>query len=153
VKKVYLRRLTIDDADFVLEIRNDESTRKFLDNHSIFTREDFRQWFASREVNWLVIVDFNTEEQVGYVRTDKDDGKSIEIGADIHKKHRRQGYATAAYEALFKYLKDRSYESVHLGVLSYNEAAKSLYDKLGFKTIGMRVTAANEESVVMSRNL
>ena len=77
MKKVYLRRLTIDDADFVLEIRNDESTRKFLDNHSIFTREDFRQWFASREVNWLVIVDFNTEEQVAILQAAGDDMEAM----------------------------------------------------------------------------
>ena len=32
-----LRKLTVDDLNFLLEVRNDESTKKFLENDSEFT--------------------------------------------------------------------------------------------------------------------
>ena len=35
-----LRKLTEDDLNFLIEVRNDESTRKFLENDSEFTSDE-----------------------------------------------------------------------------------------------------------------
>jgi|TARA_R110000787_G_scaffold46913_1_gene113846 hypothetical protein len=117
---IKLRLLTENDLPFLLEVRNDESTRQFLENNSEFTYLECRTWFENTNPEWYIIeVD---ELKVGYVRTNGD-----EIGCDIHPDYRRKGYAKTAYEI---YLKDKSYAS--LWVFEDN-FAKDLYTKSGFK--------------------
>jgi len=118
---VNLRLLTKEDLPFLLEVRNDDSTRYNLENNSIFTLEQCQIWFANLTSPWYIIINKNLKA-VGYLRTSGD-----EVGCDIHPLHRKQGYAKAAYQ---EYLKDKTYAS--LWVFSDN-FAKDLYLKLGFK--------------------
>jgi hypothetical protein len=120
---VILRSLIDQDLSFLLEIRNNSSTRINLENDSIFTLEECEQWFKNLKSPWYVIkVDNN---KVGYFRTNGD-----EIGCDIHPNYRRKGYAKDAYKL---YLKDKKYAS--LWVFDDN-FAKQLYLDLGFKATG-----------------
>lgn len=121
---VVLRPLTKEDLSFLLEIRNDYSTRDNLENNSIFTLEQCKNWFDNLKSPWYIIVNQQLEA-VGYLRTNGD-----EVGCDIHPLHRKQGYAKAAYQ---EYLKDKTYAS--LWVFNDN-FAKDLYLKLGFKETG-----------------
>lgn len=118
-----LRPLTLEDLSFLLEIRNDNTTRHFLENNSIFTLEECKTWFKSTNPSWFIIEVSNIP--VGYLRTNKD-----EIGCDIHPYHRKKGYARKAYK---EYLKDKSYAS--LWVFEDN-FAKNLYESLGFTPNG-----------------
>ena len=94
-----LRKLTVDDLSFLLEVRNDESTRNFLENDSVFTYDDCKSWFESNNPLWFIIeID---EESVGYIRTNGD-----EVGCDIHPNFRKKGYARQAYNL---YLEDKKY--------------------------------------------
>ncbi len=114
-----LRKLEESDLEFLLEIRNDASTRFYLENDSIFSLDDCKEWFNKTNPHWFIIeVDNNP---VGYFRTNGD-----EIGADIHPLFRRRGYAREAYKL---YLKDKQYAS--LWVFNDN-FAKKLYSELGF---------------------
>lgn len=122
---VTLRPLTKEDLPFLLEVRNDYSTRKNLENNSIFTLEQCENWFSNLISPWYII-EVN-KFSVGYLRTNGD-----EVGCDIHPDFRRRGYAKMAYEL---YLKDKTYAS--LWVFSDN-FAKDLYLKLGFKETGER---------------
>lgn len=115
-----LRPLTKEDLPFLLEVRNQESTRNNLENDSIFFLEECESWFKNLKSPWYIIINEHLES-VGYLRTNGD-----EIGCDIHPLHRRQGYAKAAYQ---EYLKDKSYAS--LWVFEDN-FAKDLYTSLGF---------------------
>ena len=130
---IQLRFLTKEDLPFLLEVRNDYSTRNNLENNSTFTLEQCENWFANLTSPWYIIVNQQLEA-VGYLRTNGD-----EVGCDIHPLHRRQGYAKAAYQ---EYLKDKTY--VSLWVFSDN-FAKNLYLKLGFKEI-------NESGFVRGRS-
>jgi ribosomal protein S18 acetylase RimI-like enzyme len=130
---VTLRPLTKEDLLFLLEVRNDYSTRNNLENNSTFTLEQCKNWFANLMSPWHIILNQHLEA-VGYLRTNGD-----EVGCDIHPLHRRQGYAKAAYQ---EYLKDKTYAS--LWVFSDN-FAKDLYEKLGFKSTG-------EHSFIRGRN-
>jgi ribosomal protein S18 acetylase RimI-like enzyme len=121
---VVLRPLTKEDLSFLLEIRNDYSTRDNLENNSIFTLEQCKNWFDNLKSPWYIIVNQQLEA-VGYLRTNGD-----EVGCDIHPLHRKQGYAKAAYQ---EYLKDKTYAS--LWVFNDN-FAKDLYLKLGFNETG-----------------
>jgi RimJ/RimL family protein N-acetyltransferase len=120
---VTLRLLTKEDLPFLLEVRNDYSTRNNLENNSIFTLEQCQNWFDNLKSHWYII-EVN-RVSVGYLRTNGD-----EIGCDIHPNFRKKGYAKIAYEL---YLKDKTYAS--LWVFSDN-FAKNLYLKLGFKETG-----------------
>lgn len=111
---------TDSDLEFLLSVRNDISTRYFLEDNSIYTLEDAKKWYSSLTVNWLMIeVD---DEPVGYIRRN-DVG---DIGIDIHPNHRRKGYARNAYK---EYLKEVNYAT--LWVFDDN-FAKNLYQDLGF---------------------
>jgi len=116
---IELRQLRIDDLEFLLEVRNDDSTRVNLENDKIFNIDDCTKWFLTTNPLWYVIL--NNGDKVGYLRTDGD-----EVGCDIHPKHRRKGYARLAYN---EYLKDKDYAT--LWVFEDN-FAKNLYESLGF---------------------
>lgn len=118
-----LRRLEEKDLPFLLEVRNDESTRFYLENNSIFSLDECKDWFNKNNPNWFIIEVDN--EPVGYFRTNAD-----EVGADIHPKFRRNGYARQAYKL---YLKNKKY--ARLWVFEDN-FAKNLYEQLGFKENG-----------------
>jgi ribosomal protein S18 acetylase RimI-like enzyme len=117
---IKLKLLGIEDLRFLLEVRNDKSTRNNLENNNLFTLNDCEQWFKKTNPEWYVIINSNNEN-VGYLRTSGD-----EIGCDIHPKHRRKGYARLAYN---EYLKDKDYAT--LWVFEDN-FAKNLYESLGF---------------------
>tara|TARA_R100000908_G_scaffold62171_2_gene41146 strand:+ start:7961 stop:8395 length:435 start_codon:yes stop_codon:yes gene_type:complete len=113
--------LTENDLPFLLEIRNDDSTRNNLENDSTFTLPECRIWFECTKPKWYII--FQHGMRLGYIRTNGD-----EVGCDIHPNFRRRGYAKMAYET---YLEDKDYAS--LWVFEDN-FAKELYEKLGFYT-------------------
>ena len=120
---VDLRPLTENDLPFLLEVRNDKSTRQFLENDSMFTLKESLKWFRDNQPKWFVIKMDTTS--VGYIRTNGD-----EVGCDIHPNFRKKGYAKMAYEL---YLQDKNYAS--LWVFEDNFAVK-LYEKLGFTPTG-----------------
>ena len=121
---IKLRLLNKNDLPFLLEIRNDDSTRFYLEDDSIFTLDECRKWFVNLNSPWYIIETIEGNK-VGYIRTNGD-----EIGCDIHPKFRRKGYAKMAYK---EYLKDKKYAS--LKVFKDNFAI-NLYKKLGFVEIG-----------------
>ena len=129
---VSLIQLTENDLPFLLEIRNDESTRQFLENDSVFTLKESLKWFRDNQPKWFVIKMDTTS--VGYIRTNGD-----EVGCDIHPNFRKKGYAKMAYEL---YLQDKNYAS--LWVFEDNFAVK-LYKKLGF-------TSTENSKMVRKRN-
>ena len=118
---IYLKSLTESDLPFLLEIRNDDSTRCNLENNSKFTLKESLEWFRQNKPKWYIIL--HQGVSVGYIRTSGD-----EVGCDIHPNFRRRGYAKIAYET---YLEDKDYAS--LWVFEDN-FAKELYEKLGFYT-------------------
>jgi hypothetical protein len=114
-----LRRLTAMDLTFLLEVRNDKTTRMNLENDSVFTIENCTEWFSKTNPLWYIIEVDN--KRVGYIRTNNDI-----IGVDIHPIYRRMGYAREAYKL---YLEDKKYASLWVFVDNF---AKTLYTELGF---------------------
>lgn len=114
-----LRELSISDLSFLLEVRNDETTRINLENDSVFTLTQCEEWFLVRKPKWYIIeID---GDSVGYIRTN-----GVEVGIDIHPNYRRKGYARDAYKL---YLKDKDYASLWVFADNF---AKNLYTELGF---------------------
>ena len=136
---VNLRPLTKEDLEFLLEVRNDDSTLQFLENDSKFTLEESKSWFENTQPKWFII-EVN-RFSVGYIRTNGD-----EVGCDIHPNFRRRGYARMAYEL---YLKDKDYAS--LWVFEDN-FAKKLYEDLGFITNGKSKIVRGKNYIQMEYN-
>ena len=114
-----LKKLTIWDLPFLIEVRNDETTRVNLENDSVFTLEECAEWFLNTNPIWYIIEVDN--KRVGYIRTDGD-----VIGIDIPPDYRRNGYAREAYKL---FLKDKKFASLWVFVDNF---AKNLYTELGF---------------------
>ncbi len=131
-----LRRLVTMDLAFLLEVRNDETTRMNLENDSVFTLTECAGWFLKTNPIWYIIEVNNNS--VGYIRTNGD-----EVGIDIHPKHRRKGYAREAYKL---YLKDKKYASLWVFVDNF---AKNLYTELGFVENGNSKIIRGREYIQM----
>ena len=131
-----LRQLSILDLPFLLEVRNDETTRVNLENDSVFTLAQCEEWFLIRKPKWFIIeIDGN---RVGYIRTN-----GVEVGIDIHPNYRRNGYAREAYKL---YLKDKEYATLWVFVDNF---AKILYTELGFVQNGNTKTIRGREYIQM----
>ena len=127
-----LRQLTIWDLQFLLQVRNDETTRMNLENDSVFTLEQCAEWFLDTHPKWYII-EVN-DDSVGYIRTNGD-----VVGMDIHPNHIRNGYAREAYKLILKQM-----DIASLWVFDDN-FAKILYQELGFKETG-------EQKIIRDRN-
>ena len=145
---MHLKKLEKTDLPFLLEIRNDDSTRKYLENDSMFTLEECEKWYDNLKTDWYIIeVDPLNEESkkepVGYIRTNEND----DIGVDIHMNYRRRGYATQAYKLFLQ-----NKESANLWVFEDNIIAVRLYKKLGFKLTDTYKIIREKKYVFMTYN-
>jgi hypothetical protein len=131
-----LIQLTEEYLEFLLEVRNHESTRQFLENNTIFDIEQCKNWFLTLNSPWYIIIIDN--QPVGYIRTNGD-----EIGCDIHPNHRKKGYAKMAYLKLMENMSNAT-----LWVFDDN-FAKELYLKIGFKKNGEQKIIRNKKYIKM----
>ena len=149
---IEIREIKKSDGKFILEIRNDDSTRFVLHNSDQYTLDQFNSWYENDSPYWLIAsyrkLDF------GYFRTCRTDSKDkIRIGMDIHPNFRGQGLARPSYLKLFDFLKNNNYKEVDLEVLEKNKIAHSLYLKLGFIETKKYVLENGLVSIVMRRDL
>ena len=92
---IELRPLTESDLEFLLEVRNDSTTRNNLEDNSVFTLEQCKVWFLSTNPKWYIIQ--NKGINIGYFRTNGN-----EVGCDIHPNYRRKGFAKMSYQYYLK---------------------------------------------------
>lgn len=127
----------LTDLEFLLSVRNDDTTRNNLENNSLFSIEDTKKWYSTLKTKWLIIeVD---GVSVGYIRKNEDG----DIGIDIHPNYRKKGYARKAY---LEYLKNVSYAT--LWVFEDN-FAKNLYQEIGFIENGEYKFVRNRKYIKM----
>ena len=137
IKEISLRLLNSSDLSFLLEVRN--SCKDALHDNREFTLKDCINWFTKTKPEFYVIE--HNKQNIGYVRTSNlsKENRSITIGADIHPKYRRMGYASAAYMIIINYLFYKMlFNRIDLEVLSNNTPAILLYEKLGFRYEGLK---------------
>ena len=85
---------------------------------------------------WLVAVEGDCVS--GYVGSQTVMGETDMMNIAVHPDFRRRGVAEALVNALTEELKRMESKCLTLEVRATNEAAKKLYDKLGFSQIGRR---------------
>ena len=128
--------MSIDDADFVLSIRNREDTRSFLHNSQEFHKEQFIKWFAENSPEWYIIQCDSVD--AGYVRTKWMDHRktNLQVGVDIAHEYRGNKIAYETYKLIEKRCFDKMVSKISLEVLDNNVIAMNLYKKLGFVQTG-----------------
>lgn len=85
-----------------------------------------REWFLKQVKKFYIIVANDCD--IGYVNYDP---TSKEVGICLLPKWRGKGYGVKAFSQLISQL----LRPLHLRVLSSNERAKKIYEKLGFKVM------------------
>jgi GNAT superfamily N-acetyltransferase len=129
-----IKRLKESDLPFLLEVRNDDRTRHYLEDNRKFTLDECKEWFKGLELFWYVIWD--NGQRKGYVRLSRKLGK-LYIGIDIHPDQRRKGYARRTFEMFLKTAKI-FHISLYLWVFEKNHAYE-FYKRLGFRDLDWKI--------------
>ena len=85
---------------------------------------------------WLVALD--GDRVAGYVGSQSVLGESDMMNVAVHPDYRRRGIAENLCLALVEALKEKGNHCLTLEVRASNDPAKALYEKLGFRQIGLR---------------
>jgi RimJ/RimL family protein N-acetyltransferase len=121
-----------DDLPFLNDTRNLVS-EEFLHDSRTFTLEETTNWFEKTKPNyWMIWVN---DERIGYFRLSNysEVNRNIYIGADIHSSFQGKGLGYESYKKFIPFLFNKmNLHKITLEVLSTNERAIHLYQKLGF---------------------
>jgi ribosomal-protein-alanine N-acetyltransferase len=83
-----------------------------------------------------------------------DEGQITNIA--VHPSYRRQGLGERIVSSLLEYGKEKQLSNISLEVRESNTAAKALYEKLGFLSVGVRknfYSFPTENAIVMIKNI
>lgn len=132
------KKMSIDDVKFLNEVRN-EYAFEYLHDKRTFSLDESVEWFNKNNPDyWIIFINSN---RIGYFRLSNysEIDKSIYIGADIHKDYVNKGHGYSAYNLFInKLFTERNLNKIKLEVLSTNERALHLYEKIGFNIIGIK---------------
>lgn len=137
---IYLRMMTYDDTEKIVEWRNSDSVRKRFIYQGLFTKEGHENWIKTMvetgKVVQMIICETGTDKAVGsvYVRDIDKTHHKAEYGIFIGEKDARgKGYGTAAAKLMIQYCFDElMLHRLFLRVYAENERAIRSYEKAGF---------------------
>lgn len=137
---IYLRMMTHDDTEKIVEWRNSDSVRKRFIYQGLFTKESHENWIKTMvetgKVVQMIICETGTDKAVGsvYVRDIDKTHHKAEYGIFIGEKDARgKGYGTAAAKLMIQYCFDElMLHRLFLRVYAENERAIRSYEKAGF---------------------
>jgi RimJ/RimL family protein N-acetyltransferase len=126
------RTIIFDDLSKLLEHRNLNSTRKWLENESTLTSFEQKVWFESGGANNFKIVSNQDNDDIGIVRIKIIDAETIQVGLDIFEEYRGKGFSKLVFKKLIEELQNQA-KIFDLWVFLANEPALKTYLNLGFK--------------------
>ena len=85
---------------------------------------------------WIVALD--GERVVGYIGSQSSVDETDVMNVAVHPDYCRRGIAESLIECLIRELKNRGSHALMLEVRDSNEPAIALYEKLGFRQVGLR---------------
>lgn len=137
---IFLRPMTYDDTDLIIEWRNSDSVRKNFIYQKPFTREGHENWIRTmietgRAVQ-MMICRQDSGRPLGsvYIRDIDREHRKAEYGIFIGEEQARgRGIGTAAARLMLKYcFQEEGLHRVYLRALAGNEGAVRSYEKAGF---------------------
>lgn len=137
---IYLRLMTYEDTEKIVEWRNSDSVRKRFIYQGLFTKESHENWIRTMvetgKVVQMIICEIGTDRAVGsvYVRDIDNIHHKAEYGIFIGEKEARgKGYGTAAAKLMVRYcFEELRLHRLFLRVYAENERAIRSYEKAGF---------------------
>lgn len=137
---IYLRSMTCDDTDYIVEWRNSEAVRKNFIYRGAFTREGHENWIRTMvetgKVVQFIICDLNSDKPLGsvYIRDIDRTHRKAEYGIFIGEAGARgRGVGTAAAKLMLRYcFEEEELHRVFLRALADNRQAIRSYEKAGF---------------------
>lgn len=137
---IYLRLMTYEDTEKIVEWRNSDSVRKRFIYQGLFTKESHENWIKTMvetgKVVQMIICETGTDKPVGsvYVRDIDRVHNKAEYGIFIGEKDARsKGYGTAAARLMVQYcFEELSLHRLFLRVYAENGRAIRSYEKAGF---------------------
>ena len=146
-KKIRLVPLEERHLDDIMKGFNNPELRRFLGGYLPFTREAEREWIHAMQQQMksrvgfvFVIEDIANNRFIGSVSLNQIDwlSKSSGVGIAIHSPDDwEKGYGTEAMQLLIDFAwKHLNLRRLELSVHAFNERAKHVYEKLGFKHWG-----------------
>lgn len=137
---IYLRPMTVEDTDCIVEWRNSPQVRKNFIYQALFTRESHLNWIHTMvetgRVVQLIICEAADESPVGsvYVRDIDRQHRKAEYGIFIGEASARgRGIGTAAAKLMIRYcFEELKLHRLFLRVYADNRQAVRSYEKAGF---------------------
>ncbi len=139
----FLRKPEHSDAQFMLDIENDERYWHLSGNTSPYTLQDIEQFIDESSSNLeidgqlrLVIIDIATKNRAGLLDIFEYDSlhKRAGIGIFVAEEFRGKGLAFDALNTLIQYLfKVMDLHQLWCNVLADNDSSTNLFLKAGFK--------------------
>lgn len=141
-----VRPMTLDDLDGVMAVEQESFLMPW--SRSAFEEELVK----NRLARYLVALD--AESIVGYAGTWLVINEAHVTNVAVHAGRRREGIGRLLMEALMQMARDAGMESMTLEVRVSNEAAKTLYQQLGFVSAGIRknyYSETKEDALILWR--
>jgi len=143
-ENIGFRPIEEDDLYVLKNNHNYNDILLFLGHAELFSMTDQESWWATLVNNpktkaYCIVKNPLSQETIGIFRQTNIDhiNKNCEIGIDIFLDCRGQGYGYKSYRMVLEYLfQHMGMNCVYLRYIDFNERAKRLYDKLGFKETG-----------------
>ncbi len=138
----------VDSENWRLGLKVSESQKRFVsDDMRLLARA-----YAYRESRSNAYVIYNDDVPVGMaLYHDCEERKAFDFSQIfIDERYQGRGFGTEAAQQILKIMKsDGKYDKVVLCYIDGNEAAKNMYEKLGFYLTGER----DEDEIIMEKKL
>ena len=144
-KKVCLRPYKLEDVATLMALRNDRDIQAALMARATQNDEAKTIDWLNRRRNeedsiFLVVADRESDVALGFIQLIQIDPINLtgQLGICIMPAAQRKGYALEALHLLERYAaQERAISKIVLHVLSDNVQAITLYEKVGFDTVGI----------------
>lgn len=144
-RRLSIRPITLNDADFILRLVNSEGWLKFIGDRKVFDRKDAEQYIQNilddDQSFYNVFETRDSNRAIGILTLLKrQDERFPDIGFAILSEHEKKGYS---YEAASAYLDELQqsgkYQSLIAFTLPTNKNSIRLLKKLGMKYAGDKI--------------
>ncbi len=130
-KSVIIERMSEEHLDKVVQIESDSFSIPW-------SKKSFEESLALDYTIFLVVMLEDTKEIVGYIGIYKVFNEGDITNIAIDKKYRGMGIGTNLMLEAMNYIRKLEIKDLMLEVRKSNLVAQGLYEKVGFKSIGIR---------------
>lgn len=142
---LYLRELTVYDADRLFEIYSNKEAMKYRETKPMYTIKDAYKMLdyekESKEAGYeyrFAIIEKTHDKLIGTIMYQPLKKKAI-IGYSIDEKFWNKGFASSVVELLLKILKLKGFEIIEAWVKKENIGSCKVLEKNGFKRISQTI--------------